>query len=174
MDIKQMGIIASLPYVISIFSMLLGGWLMDKVFHRMKPIAIIAYLGLVPLLLMIGQVDKGKLSILLPLLLLIGFFISFNIGASLASLQNRYPKEVLGRAIGISNTVGQFGSFLSPIVTGYLVIVNVSGTQDFNNVFTFLACLAGLGALCAFFLKEKPIVVAVITPDNEQTSQQVL
>ncbi|SDM40488.1 MFS transporter [Bacillus sp. OK048] len=175
MDIKQMGIIATLPYIISIFSMILGGWLMDKVFHRMRPIALISYLSLIPLLLIIGYVDKGNISVLLPLLLLIGFFISFNIGASLASLQNRYPKEVLGKAIGISNTAGQFGSFLSPIIAGYLVIVNVSGTQNFTNVFTFLACIAGVGALCAFFLKEQPIEIAEVpTINNEQNNQQVL
>ncbi|QCJ41227.1 MFS transporter [Bacillus sp. S3] len=175
MDIGKMGIIASLPYIVSIFSMMLGGWLMDKVFHRMKPIALIAYLSLVPLLLIIGRVDKGNISLLLPLLLLIGFFISFNIGASLASLQNRYPKEVLGKAIGISNTAGQFGSFISPIIAGYLVIVNASGSQNFNQVFTFLACIAGAGALCAFFMKEQPLEVSEVpTWVDEQTNQQAL
>ncbi|WP_419888048.1 MFS transporter [Neobacillus niacini] len=175
MNIQQMGIIATLPYIISIFSMMLGGWLMDKVFHRMKPIALIAYLSLVPLLLVIGQVDKGKISVLLPLLLLIGFFISFNIGASLASLQNRYPKEVLGRAIGISNTCGQFGSFISPVIAGYLVIVTASGSQDFHNVFNFLAGIAGVGALCAIFMKEKPLKVLDLPKfEEEQPKQQIL
>ncbi|MCM3623866.1 MFS transporter [Brevibacillus borstelensis] len=45
LNLKEMGFFASAPYIVAFFAMMLGGWLMDKVMHRMKPVALIAYIG---------------------------------------------------------------------------------------------------------------------------------
>lgn len=157
LDLKQMGFFASVPYIVAFFAMMMGGWLMDKVLHRMKPVAIIAYLGCIPVLYMLGAVEKGQTGLLLTSLLLVGFFINLNFGTVYAYVQKRYPQEVVGSATGLSNGIGQMGSFVSPLVAGYLVKVGTDGSQDFSNVFVFFAIAAAVAALCAILLKEQKV-----------------
>lgn len=155
LNIKDMGLFASAPYLVAIVAMLLGGWLMDKVWYRMKPVGVIAYLGSIPVLWMLGSVEKGQTGMLLLLLLLVGFFVNLNFGSVYAYVQKRYPKEVVGRATGLANGIGQLGSFISPLVAGYLVKVGTDGSQDFGNVFIFFSICSMVAAICALLLKEQ-------------------
>ena len=157
MDLKTMGLFASAPYVVAFFAMLLGGFLMDKVFGKMKPIALIAYIGCIPVLYLLGQVAPGNTGPLLGLLLLSGFFINLNFGSIYAYVQKRYPKDVVGSAAGLSNGIGQMGSFVAPLGAGYLVVVAADGSQNFGGVFVFFAAAAAVAALCSLLLSEKPL-----------------
>ncbi|WP_442870435.1 MFS transporter [Aneurinibacillus sp. Ricciae_BoGa-3] len=157
LNLKQMGFFASAPYIVAFFAMMLGGWLMDKILYRMKPVALIGYIGSIPVLWMLGSVEKGNTGLLLTLLLLAGFFVNLNFGSAYAYLQKRYPKEVVGSATGLANGIGQMGSFVSPLVAGYLVKVGTNGTQNFSGVFIFFALTSAVAALCAILLKEQQV-----------------
>ncbi len=158
MDIKTMGLFAAMPYIVAGFAMWLGGQLADKVFHgRMKFVTIISFLGCIPVLYFIGQVPKGETTLLLIGLALGGFFVYFPWGVMQAFISMRYPKEVVGRAMGMTNGVGQFGSFISPLVAGYLVVINEDKSFDFGNVFLFWSMLALFAVIAVSFLKETPI-----------------
>lgn len=157
LNIKEMGFFVSAPYIIAVFATLIGGLLMDKVFYRMKPIALIGYFGCIPVLWLLGSLESNNKFILLTLLLCMGFFVNINWGTNLAYLQNRYASSVIGKAIGIASAVGHMGAFASPLISGYLVKVNTDGTQDFKTVFIFLACIATVAALLAVLLKEKKV-----------------
>jgi sugar phosphate permease len=155
MDIKTMGFYAAMPYIVAGFAMWLGGQLADKVFHgRMKIVTVIGFLGCIPVLYFLGQVEKGEMTSLLVLLALGGFFVNFPWGVMQAFISLRYPKEVVGRAMGITNGIGQFGSFISPLVAGYLVISVDDGSLDFSHVFMFWSALALVAAVFISFLKE--------------------
>lgn len=167
LNIKEMGFFASAPYIVAFFAMMLGGWLMDKVLHRMKPVALIAYIGCIPVLWMLGAVEKGNTGMLLTLLLLTGFFVNLNFGSIYAYLPKRYPKEIVGSATGLANGIGQLGSFVSPLVAGYLVKVGANGSQDFSGVFIFFALTAALAAVCAIILKEKQIHQLAVVKDEK-------
>lgn len=167
LNIKEMGFFASAPYIVAFFAMMLGGWLMDKVLHRMKPVALIAYIGCIPVLWMLGAVEKGNTGMLLTLLLLTGFFVNLNFGSIYAYLPKRYPKEIVGSATGLANGIGQLGSFVSPLVAGYLVKVGANGSQDFSGVFIFFALTAALAAVCAIILKEKQIHQLSVVKDEK-------
>jgi sugar phosphate permease len=155
LNLKEMGLLASAPYIVAFFAMMLGGWLMDNVVHRMKPVALIGYLGSIPVLWMLGSVEKGNTGLLLTLLLLVGFFVNLNFGSIYAYLPKRYPKEIVGSATGLANGIGQLGSFVSPLIAGYLVSVGANGSQDFSKVFIFFAIVSAIAAVCAMILKEK-------------------
>jgi MFS family permease len=165
-----MGTFASAPYIVAFFAMMLGGWLMDKVMHRMKPVALIAYIGSIPVLWMLGSVEKGSTGPLLILLLLVGFFVNLNFGSIYAYLPKRYPKEVVGSATGLANGIGQLGSFVSPLIAGYLVKVGTDGTQYFGNVFIFFAAAAALAAVCSIILKEKKLTAIEHEVVNKETA----
>jgi len=158
MDIKTMGFYAAMPYIVAGFAMWLGGFISDRLFHgRMKFATIIGFLGCIPVLYFIGQIPKGETGLLLLGLALGGFFVNFPWGAMQAFPSLRYPKEVVGRAMGITNGIGQFGSFISPLISGYLVITLPDNSYNFGNVFIFWSVLALLAAVASFFLKETPI-----------------
>ena len=158
MNIKTMGLYAALPYAVAGFAMWLGGNCADKIFQgRMKTITVIGLLGCIPALYFIGQVEKGQTVQLLMWLALGGFFINFPWGVMQAFPSMRYPKEVVGRAMGITNGIGQFGSFISPLIAGYLVITMPDSSYNFSKVFIFWSALALFASICAFFLKESPI-----------------
>jgi sugar phosphate permease len=155
MDLKTMGFYASMPYIVAGFAMWFGGFIADKFFQgRMKIVTIIGFLGCVPALYAIGQVQEGETGLLLLCLALGGFFVNFPWGVMQAYPSLRYPKEVVGRAMGITNGIGQFGSFVSPLISGYLVVSMPDSTYDFSNVFIFWSLLAVFAVISASFLKE--------------------
>ena len=155
MDLKTMGFYASMPYIVAGFAMWFGGFIADKFFQgRMKIVTIIGFLGCVPALYAIGQVQEGETGLLLLCLALGGFFVNFPWGVMQAYPSLRYPKEVIGRAMGITNGIGQFGSFVSPLISGYLVVSMPDSTYDFSNVFIFWSLLAVFAVISASFLKE--------------------
>ena len=168
LNLKEMGLFASAPYIVAFFAMMLGGWLMDNVVHRMKPVALIGYLGSIPVLWMLGSVDKGNTGMLLTLLLLVGFFVNLNFGSIYAYLPKRYPKEIVGSATGLANGVGQLGSFVSPLIAGYLVSVGANGAQDFSKVFIFFAIVSAIAAICAMILKEKRTTTVSVNLDEHE------
>jgi len=158
MEIKTMGFFAAIPYIVAGFAMWLGGFFADKVFRgRMKVVTMIGFLGCIPVLFFIGRVPKGEPGLLLLGLALGGFFINFPWGVMQAFPSMRYPKEVVGRAMGFTNGIGQFGSFVSPLIAGYLVVTLQDGSYDFSNVFLFWSVLALLAVISTYFLKETPI-----------------
>lgn len=158
MEIKTMGFFAAVPYIIAGFAMWLGGFFADRVFRgRMKVVTMIGFLGCIPVLFFIGRVPKGEPVLLLLGLVLGGFFVNFPWGVMQAFPSMRYPKEVVGRAMGFTNGIGQFGSFVSPLISGYLVVTQMDGSYDFSNVFLFWSVLALLAVISACFLKETPI-----------------
>jgi sugar phosphate permease len=159
MDLKTMGFYASLPYIVAFFSMFLGGWMADKWFGgKPKIVTIISFLGCIPVLFFIGHVSKGSTGMLLLGLALGGFFVNLSWGMMYSFPSLRYPKELVGRAVGVSNGLGQFGAFVSPLVAGYLVVTLPDNSFDFSNVFLFWSMLAIIGALAIGMLQEKQIL----------------
>lgn len=157
-NIKTMGILAGVPYAAAIVAQFLGGVVADKWFQgRPRIVCVIAFLGCIPSLYFLGQVSAGNITPLVVLLALCGFFINFNWGVIQSYPSYRYPREIVGRAMGIANGVGQFGSFVSPMIASYLIIKTATGANDFSQVFIFWSIAAAVAALAFFFLKEEAI-----------------
>jgi sugar phosphate permease len=169
MDMKTMGLFAAVPYIVASFAMWFGGYCADKLFQgRMKAVTITGFLGCIPALYFIGSIPKGETGLLMLGLALGGFFVNFPWGVMQAFPSLRYPKEVVGRAMGITNGVGQFGSFASPLIAGYLVATLPDGSYDFGSVFVFWSLLALVAAISTCFLREAPIDHAEFELQTEQ------
>lgn len=100
---------------------------------------------------------------IITMLILLGFFVNLSFGAIYAYPQIRYPKNVVGSAVGLSNGFGQLGSFVSPLIAGFLVVKTASG-YSYTGAFIFFAALSVLAALGTLFLKEDKFVM------NKQSS----
>lgn len=157
-NIKEMGLYAALPYVVAVGASLLSGFILDKVFHqRIRSICIFAYLGCIPILYSLGQVEKGNTAALILLLALSGAFVNMQWPCLQSYPIMRYPRQVVGRVMGIVNGCAYFGAFVSPLLAGYIVRVLPNGQYDFSNVFIFLAALAVVAGTASLFLGGKPI-----------------
>lgn len=156
-SLKQMGFVASIPFICGIFGVLLGGFISDylikkgmqAVTARKFPIvggAILAAISVAPL----PFISNTVVSIIL---LSIGYFASqlpsgviWTLAADVAPNSNQVAS--LG---AIQNFGGFLGAAMAPIVTG--VILDTTG--NFNDVFLIGAGLLLLGALSyGVFLKK--------------------
>lgn len=157
-SLKTMGALVSLPYAVAIVSMLLGGRLTDKVFkNKTKPVLLISYVVSIPVLFLIGKVPTGNIPMIITMLVLLGFFVNLSFGAIYAYPQIRYPKDIVGSAVGLSNGFGQLGSFVAPLVAGFLVVKTTSG-YSYTGAFVFFAALAVLASIGTLFLKEDKFI----------------
>jgi sugar phosphate permease len=159
LSLKAMGFMASVPYIVAIFSTLLGGYLVDKIFKRIKPVALISYLCAIPVLIGMAYIPKGNITLLVITLICIGFFVNIIWGVIYAHAQIRYPKEVVGSVVGIGNGMGYMGAFISPLISGFLVMQTDAGT-DFSYVFYMLAGCCAIAAMAVGVLNEAVYVPA--------------
>ncbi len=165
-NLKTMGALVSLPYIVAIIAMLLGGRLTDKVFNnKTKPVLLISYIISIPVLFYVGMVPTGNVPIIITMLILLGFFVNLSFGAVYAYPQIRYPKEIVGSAVGLSNGFGQLGSFIAPLIAGFLVVKTASG-YSYTGAFIFFAALAVVASIGTLFLKEDKFVIEI----NNSTS----
>jgi len=162
-SMQTMGALVSLPYAVAMISMMFGGTLMDKFFKsKAKPVLLLSFIPAIPILFYLGSIEKGNVSLLVTVLVLNGFFVNLFWGVIYAYPQIRYPREMVGTAVGVSNGFGQLGSFMAPLVAGYLVYES-AGVVYYTNVFIFFAGLAVLAGVLALFLNEKPLDMSQIT-----------
>lgn len=94
--------------------------------------------------------------------LFIGYlFLMTSFVTSFTLPMKRLPQDVIGSVMGLINTGGTLGGFISPIVIGYLVSSSdntMSG--DFAMAFAFLSSGMLLSALVVLPLKKKPVAAS--------------
>lgn len=155
--LKQMGWIASIPFLCGIVGVLLGGLISDFAIRKgLQPItarkipivggAIIAAASVAP----IAFIDNTVISIVL---LSIGYFASqLPSGVIWTLAADVAPSHQVGSLGSIQNFGGFLGAALAPIVTGLIL----DKTHNFGYVFILGACLLLLGAISYGFFLKKP------------------
>lgn len=120
-SINQMGWLASLPFVISIFSKYLGGVILDRVRPQQMPL-IFAFGGAATAICMLGVMlssQSGWLAV---------FLLSANAcwgaqGAAIPTLIQHHAKaESVGSAYGLINGVGNIFSAFIPLLMGLVMM----------------------------------------------------
>jgi len=138
MDMKTMGVAASIPFFAGIVGYLFGGWLSDGRFKNNRKIPVIIF-QLVTALLFYLMFTVESMSMLMIFQTLAGFFLSAMLAATWALPVSAVSKKITGRAVGIFNTGGQLAGLISPTIIGYLVDVSKG---SFNSSFIFMiSCL---------------------------------
>lgn len=159
-NLAKMGLLASLPFFVGFVSQMCSGWMMDKVTKsKAKPLIFSSFAGIAMVLGLITLIPKGSIGLLIFALTLMGFFIVFWDGPIYAFVQMRYPKNLVGTVAGVTQMVGQFGSFVAPTIAGFLVLAGAGGTANFTKVFLLFMSISIMGAVLALFMNESPMVV---------------
>ena len=153
MEIMNMAFAAAAPFAGAVAGNMLGGWLSDALLGgRRKPLMIVASLSTA--LLMYALIHAPSDPWLLGgLLFLAGFFVTLGFSGFIAYPMGLATKDKYPIAMGIQNTVGQVGAFLTPIGIGALL-----DNYNWDAVFAALA----LACLLCFVL-----VTTIVEPvDN--------
>lgn len=153
-NIKEMGVIAGVPYLLGLLSTFIGGYLVDKHYKgSVKPVLWMCFIPAAILYFSVAQVAKGDVTLLIIILALMGFFVSLYSGGQYVYAILRYPKEVVGCAVGLSNFVWQMGAFFAPVVAGFLVTKTDVGFS-YTGAFALFGGMCLCGALLVFWLDE--------------------
>ena len=160
------------------------------------PVMLLAFVLMVPFIIVAEAKRKMKLVFLVAIMLLIVacilfavshdsiwwvafalllFFTGFNtLEASLPSLVSKYaPAGAKGTAIGVFNTSQFFGAFVGGVLGGFLYDPIA---QNFDTVFIVIAAMLGVWWVIALFMPEPPYVATItlhVEADDEEDGQRI-
>jgi ACS family glucarate transporter-like MFS transporter len=152
LSLKEMGIAASIPYIVAVCLELTGGKLFDKWYRKGASITLlrrtgmgISMFGAAFFICMCMRADTAFWAIFW----LSAFAGIFAFGASnvWAIPSDLAPYGQAGGVGGIYNFVGNFGALLAPMVTGFLA----ASKYGFNGAFAVCVAVAILGGLLYVF-----------------------
>ena len=156
-NITTMGLLSALPFAVGFIGQMTSGWMLDKVTKsKAKPLLIAAFAGLAAILYFVPLVPKGNIPLLIIVLVIQGFFIVFYDGPIYVFIQMRYPKELVGTVTGVTQMIGQFGSFIAPKVAGFLIVTG-TGVSNFTSVFHMFMYASIVGLVLSLIIKENPL-----------------
>lgn len=135
-------------------SSLCTGWLVGKYFQNREPLVIIVC-SLMSAVVIYGIYHTTTLFAAGALLFVADIFLMGSFVTAFTLPMKRLPENVIGSAVGLINTGGTLGGFVSPIVMGYLV----SLSHSFASAFLFLS----LAMVCASLLIA-PLICLKTTP----------
>jgi Sugar phosphate permease len=134
------------------------GWLVGKYFLNREPqvIAVSALLSAAAIFTIFHVKTPLTASVLLfsgQVFLMATFVTAFTLP------MKRLPEKIMGSAIGLINTGGTLGGFVSPIVIGYLV----GKTHSYASAFLFLSLAMVCSALAVLPLMKRQAITRPIT-----------
>jgi MFS transporter, ACS family, glucarate transporter len=172
-DSTKLGLVASLPLVLSVATQFLGGFWSDRVARRFGLTAGRRTPGIAGYLMAAACIIAAIFS---TAPLAVALFIGLAAGACMLTTAPAWSTCVdIGRehsaTVGATmNTAGQFAAIVSQFVVGY----SVTWFNDWNVPFWFLAGLFVMGAICwAFIEPRKPIVGRAAQVSSAEVSSAI-
>jgi ACS family glucarate transporter-like MFS transporter len=147
-NLEAMGIAAMIPYIAGVSMEVLGGYVMDIWNRRGASINTLRRTGLGVCMLLTGGTlylavnSNDPTMIVLWLTASMGIF-SFGAGNKWSIPSDIAPYGQGGGIASVMNMVGNIGSIIAPVLTGFLA----SGSLGYNGGFIAMAGIAVLGAL---------------------------
>lgn len=151
MDIVTTGWLSSVPYILAILGMLGASYFSDKTLNRklfIWPFLLVASISFY------GAYWLGKdhFWISFGLLVLAGGALYAPYGPFFAVIADILPKNVVGGALGLINSLGALGSFAGAYLVGYLN----SSTGSFDASYILMSVSVLLSAVITIFVVKSP------------------
>jgi len=151
MDIVKTGWLSSIPYILAIAGMLAASFFSDKTLNRkifIWPFLLIASLSF------FGAYFLGTYNFWLSFVLLViaGGALYAPYGPFFAVITEILPKNVVGGALGLINSIGALGSFIGSYLVGYLN----GNTGGFESSYILMACSLAIAAAITIFVVNSP------------------
>ncbi|SEU28188.1 MFS transporter [Paenibacillus sp. NFR01] len=152
LNLKEMGMLAAIPGLIGIITMLLGGYVMDRI-PAGKDRVISAIFGLLVAAGLYLMSTAGSIALFVAYETLVrisaGFVSTLIISKSVKSM----PESVAASASGFVNTGAQLAGFLTPMLIGFLV--DASG-GSYTSAFTMLIAFAVICSASLLLARRTP------------------
>ncbi|HEY5257389.1 MAG TPA: MFS transporter [Candidatus Baltobacteraceae bacterium] len=150
-QLQQLGVAASLPYVGGFFGLLAIGWLGTRVAHARAALVAGAYVfAAVGLYVAYFSATPSQC---VAAMTFAAFFLYGGFGPLWAIVLDRAPHAMHGTVAGVVNFCGQIGGFIAPVTIGLIV----HATGSFGGGFAFMegGLLAAAVALLALGMTSK-------------------
>jgi sugar phosphate permease len=137
----KMGVLASLPFVMGTFAILIAGFIADRL-KRSAPMICIGLAGTGSFLLLGATVHSAYLSA--AMISVAMFFKGLAQPMAWSVVQAIAPARMVGQATGLQNGSAMLIGALSPVIMGFLI--SVTGTYTAGLIYLASFLLVGAGA----------------------------
>lgn len=162
MSMVSMGAWSMLPPTLGFISFLVCGWLLDRFFQGREKF-LIAIGSSVSALFIWLMFNASTVPIAFAWLSLSNIFLNAISISVFVTIIKQYPKASVGTATGLINSVAQIGSFLSPLVIGYLLKLT---NQNYSTAFLMIIACAVVTCLIALSMTHSNSTVQSETRSN--------
>ncbi|MBP2171279.1 sugar phosphate permease [Erwinia toletana] len=151
MSMVSMGAWSVLPPTLGFISFLTCGWLLDRFFNGREKY-LIAIGAAVSALFIWLMFNASSIPLAFTWLSLSNIFLNAISISVFVTIIKQFPKDSVGTATGLINSVAQIGSFLSPLVIGYILKLT---DQNYSSAFLMIIACAIITCLISLSIKHQ-------------------
>ncbi|MDI3560372.1 MFS transporter [Bradyrhizobium sp. Arg816] len=144
LDLKTVGVVAPIPFVMATIATASGGWVMTTFFAEREKYLLIGSSALTGIFLY-AMYKAETITMLIVFQSLVYFFKSFVLASVVALPTKLLRDDQIGSGIGMVNLGGQSAGFIAPVAIGFIV----TGTGSFDAAFGFLVAMTALSVVVA-------------------------
>lgn len=148
LNLKSVGLLLPLPYVMAGLSTAIGGWVMVRFFDGRERLLLIAS-SLLTALFVYCMYTAHSVNGVIAYQCLAYFFKSFVLATCIALPTKMLQSQLVGSGVGMVNLGGQVAGFISPLVIGFLV----SAFANYDYAFAFLIGAAVFSVVVSLFIR---------------------
>ncbi len=144
LDLKTVGVVAPIPFVMATIATAIGGWVMTTFFNEREKYLLIGSSALTGIFLY-AMYKAETITMLITYQSLVYFFKSFVLASVIALPTKLLRDDQIGSGVGMVNLGGQSAGFVAPAAIGFIV----TGTGSFDAAFGFLMAMTALSVVVA-------------------------
>ncbi|WP_369724005.1 MULTISPECIES: MFS transporter [unclassified Bradyrhizobium] len=144
LDLKTVGVVAPIPFVMATIATAIGGWVMTTFFNEREKYLLIGSSALTGIFLY-AMYKAETITMLITYQSLVYFFKSFVLASVIALPTKLLRDDQIGSGVGMVNLGGQSAGFVAPAAIGFIV----TGTGSFDAAFGFLVAMTALSVVVA-------------------------
>ena len=148
LNLKAVGLLLPLPYIMAGLSTAIGGWVMVRFFDGREKILLIAS-SLLTAVFVYCMYTAATVEGVIAWQCLAYFFKSFVLATCIALPTKMLQAQLVGSGVGMVNLGGQLAGFISPLVIGFLV----RAFANYDYAFGFLIAAALFSVLVSLFIR---------------------
>lgn len=149
MSMVSMGTWSMLPPALGFISFLTCGWLLDRFFMQREKY-LIAIGAAVSALFIWLMFHASTIPLAFAWLSLSNIFLNAISISVFVIIIKQFPKESVGTATGLINSIAQIGSFLSPLLIGYILKLS---NQNYSIAFLMIVICAVITCLISLSMR---------------------
>jgi sugar phosphate permease len=148
LNLKSVGLLLPLPYIMAGISTAIGGWVMVRFFDGRERVLLIVS-SLLTAVFVYCMYTAQSVGGVIAYQCLAYFFKSFVLATCIALPTKILQTSLIGSGVGMVNLGGQLAGFISPLVIGFLV----SAFANYDYAFGFLIAAAIFSVLVSLFIR---------------------